>query len=185
MFSFNFDANHEGDEPPSLNQPTWYDAVDAAAQSSSIKSIIPVGRPQLLNGVKTANFRINGLSFKRLADIGEHDIDAESDLIPGVYGGGLKIWECTLDLIKYLTESASQLPPKSCHVLELGCGHGFPGIAAILLGYQKVTFLDLNLEVIHDATWPSIMINSSRGIPTEVQCFAGDWLSFGKLSAEK
>ena len=29
-------------------------------------------------------------------------IDAPSDLVPGTYEGGLKTWECSLDLIRYL-----------------------------------------------------------------------------------
>jgi protein-histidine N-methyltransferase len=29
-------------------------------------------------------------------------IDAPSDLIPGVYEGGLKTWECSIDLAAYL-----------------------------------------------------------------------------------
>ena len=29
-------------------------------------------------------------------------IDAPSDLVPGVYEGGLKTWECSLDIVNYL-----------------------------------------------------------------------------------
>jgi protein-histidine N-methyltransferase len=29
-------------------------------------------------------------------------LDAPSDLVPGVYEGGLKTWECSLDLVDYL-----------------------------------------------------------------------------------
>jgi protein-histidine N-methyltransferase len=29
-------------------------------------------------------------------------LDATSDLVPGVYEGGLKTWECSLDLVDYL-----------------------------------------------------------------------------------
>lgn len=31
-------------------------------------------------------------------------LEAPSDLIPGVYEGGLKTWECSLDLVEYLHE---------------------------------------------------------------------------------
>lgn len=31
-------------------------------------------------------------------------LDAPSDLVPGVYEGGLKTWECSLDLVEYLHE---------------------------------------------------------------------------------
>jgi protein-histidine N-methyltransferase len=29
-------------------------------------------------------------------------VDAPSDLVPGLYEGGLKTWECSLDLVDYL-----------------------------------------------------------------------------------
>ena len=29
-------------------------------------------------------------------------LDAPSDVVPGVYEGGLKTWECSLDLVDYL-----------------------------------------------------------------------------------
>lgn len=38
--------------------------------------------------------RVNGLDF----------IEAPSDLVPGVYEGGLKTWECSMDLVDYLYE---------------------------------------------------------------------------------
>ena len=33
-------------------------------------------------------------------------------------------------------------------VLELGCGHGLPGITSIVKGAEHVIFLDFNEEVI-------------------------------------
>jgi hypothetical protein len=53
----------------------------------------------------------------------------QSDLVPGVYEGGFKIWEGCLDLVKYLHEEA--IPLRNLRVMELGCGHGLPGIFAI------------------------------------------------------
>jgi protein-histidine N-methyltransferase len=34
-------------------------------------------------------------------------LDAPSDLVPGVYEGGLKTWECSLDLVEHLHELQS------------------------------------------------------------------------------
>jgi len=77
--------------------------------------------------------------------------DSTTDLIPGVYEGGLKVWECSVDLCRFLAhviddlsvESASSLPSDdglgALHTavrrslgpggstMELGCGHGLPG----------------------------------------------------------
>jgi hypothetical protein len=44
-------------------------------------------------------------------------LDAPSDLISGVYEGGLKTWECSLDLVRFLharqDEHATQQPIRS------------------------------------------------------------------------
>ena len=189
-FSFNFDPSEDGviqEENAGFLNPSWFQEVDAIGKTKSSSSIIEVSPPCVENPT-TALFRVNGIPYKRLREIGEHDIDADSDLIPGVYGGGLKIWECTMDLMRYMKENAELLfPHKHCQVLELGCGHGFPGIVAMLLGYQNVTFLDLNLEVIRDVTWPNILINVpiDRTISKDIRCFAGDWLSFGNFSVDR
>lgn len=56
-----------------------------------------VDEPGLLQGDNTANDRSQALEF----------LDAPSDLVPGVYEGGLKTWECSLDLVDYLDGTAS------------------------------------------------------------------------------
>lgn len=37
-------------------------------------------------------------------------VDSPSDLVPGVYEGGLKTWECALDLVDYLENSGARSP---------------------------------------------------------------------------
>lgn len=167
---------------------SWFALVDALTKSKPSTSIIEVTQPLGRKYDATSFFEINGVVYRRLRDIGEHEIDAQSDLIPGVYGGGLKIWECTIDLITYLGNIPEYLlPSKDCHVLELGCGHGFPGIAAMQMGYRNITFLDLNLEVVSDVTWPNIIINNPPpdALCDGIHCYAGDWLSFANFSAER
>ncbi|KXN85582.1 Histidine protein methyltransferase 1 [Leucoagaricus sp. SymC.cos] len=57
-------------------------------------------------------------------------IEAPSDLVPRVYEGGLKTWECSLDLVEYLDstygEGAEGFHGRS--VLELGCGTAVPSL---------------------------------------------------------
>jgi hypothetical protein len=36
--------------------------------------------------------------------------DTTTDLIPGVYEGGLKVWECSIDLCRYLADITCELP---------------------------------------------------------------------------
>lgn len=62
-----------------------------------------------------------------------------SDVVPGVYEGGAKVWECTQDLGDFLTRCSEGeknivggLKGKS--VLDLGCGAGILGILALKAG---------------------------------------------------
>ncbi|KAF8156919.1 hypothetical protein B0H34DRAFT_711194 [Crassisporium funariophilum] len=58
-----------------------------------------------------------------------HFLDAPSDLVPGVYEGGLKTWECSLDLVDYLDSSKDTVNDEGFRgkaMLELGCGTGVP-----------------------------------------------------------
>jgi hypothetical protein len=61
-----------------------------------------------------------------------------SDLLPQQYEGGFKLWEAAIDLAKYavreLLEKQTDTPP--ARVIELGCGHGLPGIVAMLAGAE-------------------------------------------------
>ncbi|KAI0302790.1 hypothetical protein B0F90DRAFT_1627125, partial [Multifurca ochricompacta] len=55
-------------------------------------------------------------------------VDAPADLVPGVYEGGLKTWECSLDLAAYLDRDVlgSRRGVRGLRVLELGCGTAVP-----------------------------------------------------------
>jgi hypothetical protein len=84
----------------------------------------------------------------------EKPIWERTDIDPGKYEGGMKIWECSLDLVRYLAQQQAQqiednnnnggvgdngngndhnmmnspcnLAATGGYVLELGCGHGLP-----------------------------------------------------------
>ena len=87
-----------------------------------------------------------------------------SDLIPAVYEGGMKVWECAYDLVDYLASGDS--PPLSRHrVLELGCGIGLPGIFSLLTGAEVVHFHDYNREVLSCLTIPSALASFVSGRP--------------------
>ncbi|NXN94461.1 MET18 methyltransferase, partial [Rhinopomastus cyanomelas] len=87
-------------------------------------------------------------------------ISSHSDLIPGVYEGGLKIWECTFDLIDYLSEAEIQFANKT--VLDLGCGAGLLGIVALKGKAEKVHFQDYNSTVIDKITLPNVVANCTN-----------------------
>lgn len=64
-----------------------------------------------------------------------------SDLVPGVYEGGAKIWECTDDLLDYLVQNFDSSYWSGRNVLDLGCGAGLLGIFVFLQG-ASVDFHD-------------------------------------------
>ncbi|XP_051714364.1 histidine protein methyltransferase 1 homolog [Oryctolagus cuniculus] len=80
-----------------------------------------------------------------------------SDLITGVYEGGLKIWECTYDLLAYFTKAKVKFAGKK--VLDLGCGSGLLGITAFKRGAKEVHFQDYNGMVIDEVTLPNVVAN--------------------------
>jgi len=113
----------------------------------------------------------------------------DSDLVPGKYEGGLKLWEGSLDLVKVLNSDIKEgrLLLEGKHVLELGCGHGLPGIFAGLKGAGLIHFQDFNAEVLKCLTIPNAKVNLFKEPPegtrtsTSVGFFAGDWSEMDKL----
>ena len=57
--------------------------------------------------------------------------------VAGVYEGGLKIWECSLDLATFV---ATNVNVEKCNVIELGCGAALPAIVAALRGAARTDF---------------------------------------------
>lgn len=122
--------------------------------------------------------------------IPKHTIsDDSSDLIPGVYEGGLKVWECSIDLCRFLAGVIDNLSEDSSvsstdadglllsavrislgaggSTLELGCGHGLPGCLVLRENIRRtsesnnsvVIFSDFNDFVLHHATIPNAQLN--------------------------
>ncbi|KAK1280098.1 hypothetical protein QJS04_geneDACA004759 [Acorus gramineus] len=123
---------------------------------------------------------------------------SNSDLVPGKYEGGLKLWEGSLDLIKTLHSEIQngQLTVSGKHVLELGCGHGLPGIFTCLQGASITHFQDFNVEVLRCLTIPNVRANLAREVhheqslatketksnmSAEIRFFAGDWSEIHQL----
>ncbi|XP_068633130.1 histidine protein methyltransferase 1 homolog isoform X2 [Battus philenor] len=106
----------------------------------------------------------------------------QSDLVAGKYEGGLKVWECTSDLIKYSLDS-NDIDFNEKKVLDLGCGVGILGIYALQNG-AFVTFQDYNKEVIESVTIPSVLLNIDEELQKDelkkCKFYSGDWASFNK-----
>ncbi|KAJ1674487.1 hypothetical protein EV182_003181, partial [Spiromyces aspiralis] len=96
-----------------------------------------------------------------------------SDLVKGVYEGGLKTWECSIDLINYLTETYDDEGLVDLDVLEIGCGSALPSLhilkaqhevaaAAAGSGRQigRVHMQDYNHEVLRLVTLSNVLLNT-------------------------
>jgi predicted nicotinamide N-methyase len=108
-----------------------------------------------------------------------------TDIIPGTYEGGLKVWECSLDLCRYIAKHTT-LKPK--FAMELGCGHGLPLCLILRNGLKeggtKAFFADFNDFVLKDVTMANIILNteghSAEKIAQSVVLGAGDWLAMSE-----
>ncbi|XP_058447872.1 histidine protein methyltransferase 1 homolog [Malaya genurostris] len=115
-----------------------------------------------------------------------------SDLIPGQYEGGLKVWECTFDLGELIAEREEYKKLfQSATVLDLGCGSGILGILAVKLGAAAVVFQDYNKVVLDAITMKNYFFNcceedETKSLPsTQARFFSGDWASFMDHVQEK
>jgi hypothetical protein len=97
--------------------------------------------------------------------------DDTTDLIPGVYEGGLKVWECSVDLCRFLADiigsvmdGSNTTDQETAHfefisqavrraiscggsTLELGCGNGLPGCLILRENIRNtVTNQDISVE---------------------------------------
>ena len=122
---------------------------------------------------------------------------ASHDLVKGKYEGGLKLWECAIDLTEYLVRErvveemvSKSSKTKPFQVLELGCGHGVPGIASLMVHKKDVTnttpilctLADYNEEVLKEVTIPNARLN---GVCDQCTFLAGDWDDLIAASSNK
>ncbi|KAM3605681.1 uncharacterized protein V6R79_002876 [Siganus canaliculatus] len=125
--------------------------MDAVAETVTVGVLPPL---HFLNETvfeKTASEREDG------EKILSRTAEQRSDLISGVYEGGLKVWECTYDLLELIERDGETFGGKS--VLDLGCGAGLLGILALKRGARQVHFQDYNSTVIEQLTLPNVVLN--------------------------
>lgn len=116
-------------------------------------------------------------SLKNDADSSIQEAEnSHSDILPGIYEGGLKIWECTFDLGEYLTDGKNEVLFVDKIVLDLGCGAGILGILAKKMGARVVDFQDYNSGVLKHLTIPNVEMNFSD--TSSIRFWSGDWGGF-------
>ncbi|NWR46162.1 MET18 methyltransferase, partial [Regulus satrapa] len=141
--------------------------VKAAKEHSIPKDLSKVLENKVLE--KVLDLSLVKLSVVEMTCSGDADSEgilsksasSHSDLIPGVYEGGLKIWECTFDLMEYFSEAEIGFTNKT--VLDLGCGAGLLGIVALQGEAARVHFQDYNSTVIDEITLPNVVANCING----------------------
>ncbi|CAK9819988.1 Histidine protein methyltransferase 1 homolog [Anthophora quadrimaculata] len=189
MFKFGFSKNNEDKEKDVDVKKSTINWIPARKVEVSELQIEKQYDPDDYNDtVIFSNCKLKLIrSEKALRDLKEQNsiniVEAElqhSDLIPSKYEGGLKIWECTYDLVQYIFENNIEFKDK--FVLDLGCGTGVIGLVALLKN-SIVHFQDYNVEVITTVTVPNILLNFEDRENTLKRCefFCGDWESFTKL----
>ena len=110
----------------------------------------------------------------------DYEINEKIDIIKNVYEGGFKVWECTLDLLDYLSKNTELIKDKN--IIDLGCGHGLLGIFSLQLNANYVVFQDFNIEVLKYATFLNIKENFGNYkeiFSNKLGFISGDW---GKVS---
>jgi 2-polyprenyl-3-methyl-5-hydroxy-6-metoxy-1,4-benzoquinol methylase len=131
------------------------------------------------NDENLKNVSIIVQSFKN-EDFEEFSNFKNKDLVPGQYEGGIKVWECSLDLCNFLPSYVGWFDLSTLNVLELGCGHGLPGLYFLLRG-AKVMFQDFNSEVLNKITKSyisQINCNYNLDLSKNSAFINGDWSEF-------
>lgn len=180
------------------------------AMPKDLKKVLENKVIEMLPGLQRVNISVVKTILLKENFPGENIVSksfsSHSDLITGVYEGGLKIWECTFDLLAYFTKAKVKFAGKK--VLDLGCGSGLLGITAFKGGAKEIHFQDYNSMVIDEVTLPNVVANStledeendgneldvkrcrkSKVVQDLCKCrfFSGEWSEFCKLvlSSEK
>lgn len=159
MFKFNFNADEFDSSEPYKNENQTVDTEELTI-------------PNTFDTRPFTDLTIKDISLK-LVD--EFSNMYNSDLIPGTYEGGFKLWECTLDLLEYLRENTTLFNSKV--VLDLGCGTGLLGIYTLTAGAHKVDFQDFNKEVLINTTMNNVFLNCKEKLNV-CKYYSGDWKSF-------
>ncbi|KAK4151192.1 hypothetical protein C8A00DRAFT_45557 [Chaetomidium leptoderma] len=98
------------------------------------------------------------------AGLGEHDVKT------GIYEGGFKSWESSVDLVKVLASEkvTDLLMQESCVLIELGCGTALPSLALFQWALREskseqkrplvLTLADYNPSVLYLVTLPNLIL---------------------------
>ncbi|ORY76825.1 hypothetical protein LY90DRAFT_501696 [Neocallimastix californiae] len=149
-FRFNFTVNNEEENSSVVEDSKKYiQGSELVINNGEVtKTLQVIGETIAIPNSSVKMFKRNVSDIKFEIASNEEDGDnmiatavlQQTDIIPGVYEGGLKTWECSVDLVKYLSDlQNSEFENKS--ILELGCGSALPGVYCLTRG-ANVDFQD-------------------------------------------
>ncbi|KAG8719601.1 hypothetical protein FRC08_002467 [Ceratobasidium sp. 394] len=192
MFKFDFDIEDEEDNLPKLDSPKQADQVPQAHDVDErplVEHKLVEMLERLPSDISYSSVQLGDLCIPRrdlfdvrmqliASDEEEQNkanqaidfISRPSDLVPRVYEGGLKTWECSLDLAEYVVGSWSGIGAlQGKRTVELGCGTAMPTLSVIqqLLNQpppgdsDRKTIIhvqDYNASVLEYVTLPNIIL---------------------------
>ena len=198
-FRFNFggdasEAPRDGDEGPRDEGPVLGADASAPAPGRPAAIIVPASVvdpalvPDPVPGWTPERVVVDRFAFVKggaasAAATLARDVTPDalaSDLVRGAYEGGGKLWECAMDLARFVCADEETLrrvappppprrksppggenddKPRRAKVIELGCGHAIPAMTLAALGADDVVLADYNPEVLRELTVPNVRAN--------------------------
>ncbi|KAL3238540.1 hypothetical protein MRX96_048083 [Rhipicephalus microplus] len=141
-FSFKFDIPDAEDADLEQGEPTDSECKHLTKPVAPYEEVVPSHELENLHEsleksvLDSTSIKVTFLVGGQMESLLKGDVleaaEGNLDIIPSVYEGGMKVWECSIDLTEYI-ENHLSIDDES-KVLELGCGAGLPGLLACLKG---------------------------------------------------
>ncbi|KAK9843492.1 hypothetical protein WJX81_005820 [Elliptochloris bilobata] len=169
-FSFNFTGLPGRQSNP--KQPPVSNAAPAPAEEvipdpEAYACCVELETVQVTPDISLLKGRVASHSAAKLLRGGGGDDLAASDLVPGQYEGGFKLWEGGLDLARFLAERwplSGRAPPGTAPA-----PHALPGLLALWAG-AEVHFQDFNRAVLGAVTARNVAANTDVLAPPAAPC---------------
>ncbi|KAJ2162249.1 hypothetical protein GGF46_000866 [Coemansia sp. RSA 552] len=180
-------APQEQDEQSTTTAPAPYESIPLSvphASSIVVDAIFYKGRELWKRQIDDVQFQLaqqDSMDSSNSTSAVKQAIASDSnaaDVIKGEYEGGLKTWECSMDLLGYLVEHGDTLLPaqQQLQVLELGCGTALPSLHILATAPNtRLCMQDYNRDVLELITIPNVLANSALVPSSEA---AGDTVHF-------
>jgi hypothetical protein len=144
---------------------------------------LPVDEPKVTDRQEPVYVKTPERTVRLTKCLPPFQLPYKEDRIKGVYEGGFKTWECSLDLVSHLDMNRDTLfnQQKSMRILELGCGSGLPSLYCMKyhghISGMQLHLQDFNIEVIKTITSTNVALNLPKELETipNIRYFSGSW----------